>query len=137
MDKSKFTKFVNSAGGIIINPNGQIVVVQMGSFDWSFPKGSIEQDETKIQAAKREIYEETGIKNLKLIKEFPSYQRPNGTNPQELKTIYMFLFSSTQTELKPLEPDTIKAVWVEKDKVIDSLSHQGDKDFFNRIKNNL
>ncbi|MBU1165077.1 NUDIX domain-containing protein [Patescibacteria group bacterium] len=137
IDISKFTTFHNSAGGVVINPNGQIAVVQMDSRDWSFPKGHVDKGETTIQAAKREIYEETGIKYLKLIKEYPTYQRPDGSNPKELKTINLFLFSTKETELKPQESDIVQAIWVEKDKVIETLSHQGDKDFFNSIKNEI
>ncbi|MCL1972863.1 MAG: NUDIX domain-containing protein [Endomicrobia bacterium] len=37
---------------------------------WGFPKGHIEKGETGIEAAKREIFEETGIKNIKFIDGF-------------------------------------------------------------------
>ena len=37
---------------------------------WFFPKGKIEKDESKMQCAKREILEETGLKNLEIAKDF-------------------------------------------------------------------
>ena len=37
---------------------------------WGFPKGHIEKGETGIEAAKREIFEETGIKNIRFIDGF-------------------------------------------------------------------
>lgn len=37
---------------------------------WGFAKGGIEENETVEQAALREVEEETGLKNVKLIKNF-------------------------------------------------------------------
>jgi 8-oxo-dGTP pyrophosphatase MutT (NUDIX family) len=37
---------------------------------WGFPKGHIENGENEIETAKREIYEETGIEDVKFIKNF-------------------------------------------------------------------
>jgi len=37
---------------------------------WSFPKGHVEEGENLIQAATRELKEETGIENFKLINGF-------------------------------------------------------------------
>jgi 8-oxo-dGTP pyrophosphatase MutT (NUDIX family) len=37
---------------------------------WGFPKGHVENNESEIETAKREIFEETGIKNLKFIEDF-------------------------------------------------------------------
>lgn len=38
---------------------------------WQFPQGGIEKEEDIIDAAKRELFEETGIKNVKLIEKMP------------------------------------------------------------------
>jgi 8-oxo-dGTP pyrophosphatase MutT (NUDIX family) len=37
---------------------------------WGFPKGHAENKENEIETAKREIFEETGIKNIKFIENF-------------------------------------------------------------------
>ncbi|MDR1928906.1 MAG: NUDIX domain-containing protein [Endomicrobium sp.] len=37
---------------------------------WGFPKGHSENGENKIETARREIFEETGIKNIRFIKNF-------------------------------------------------------------------
>ena len=49
-----------TAGGIIIN-NQQTVIVNQNNDSWSLPKGHVEEGETVLRAAKREIFEETGI----------------------------------------------------------------------------
>jgi 8-oxo-dGTP pyrophosphatase MutT (NUDIX family) len=47
-----------------------LLVYSVKNKEWSFPKGHIEKNETELEAAKREIFEETGIKNLKFIDGF-------------------------------------------------------------------
>ena len=81
-----------SAGGIVLNNKDLVLVVSQYGTSWSLPKGHIEPGESKILAARREILEETGIKDLKLIKELGSYQRykigkDGKDDTTELKTI--------------------------------------------------
>ena len=40
---------------------------------WQMPQGGIDQNENFLQAAKRELEEETGIKSVKLIKELDGW----------------------------------------------------------------
>ena len=47
-----------------------LLVYSVKNKEWSFPKGHIEKGETELEAAKREIFEETGIKQLKFIDGF-------------------------------------------------------------------
>lgn len=124
-----------SAGGIVLNERGQVLVVSQKGTSWSLPKGRIEDNEDTLTAAKREIYEEAGIKELKLIRELGSYQRyklgQNGEEDKlELKTIYLFLFRTSEMSLQPVDPDNPEARWVEKEEVVKLLTHPKDKEFF-------
>ena len=127
--------YTETSGGVVINKEGQVLVVSQNGNSWSLPKGHIDPGEDKLQAATREIYEESGIKDLKLVKEFPSYERyriglDGGEDKSELKIIYMFLFKTNQNNLKPIDPQNPEARWVEKEKVVDLLTHKKDKEFF-------
>ncbi len=49
-------------GCILISPERKILTVKGRQSDkWSFPKGHIESNETTLQCALRELYEETGV----------------------------------------------------------------------------
>jgi 8-oxo-dGTP pyrophosphatase MutT (NUDIX family) len=49
-------------GCILISPQNKILTVKGRVSDkWSFPKGHIEANETTLQCALRELYEETGV----------------------------------------------------------------------------
>jgi ADP-ribose pyrophosphatase YjhB (NUDIX family) len=63
-----------SAGGVVINPLGNILLIDQGT-SWSLPKGHLHKNENPLAAAKREIFEESGIADLILIKDLGSYNR--------------------------------------------------------------
>lgn len=59
-----------AAGGVVIIDNKFVAIERHGIPD--LPKGHIEKGETPEVAAVREVEEETGIKDLEIIKELPS-----------------------------------------------------------------
>jgi len=131
-----------SAGGVVINNKGFILIVNQYGTSWSLPKGHIEGGETKVDAAKREIYEESGIKDLDLIKELGDYQRfkidKNGNEDRsEFKTIYMFLFKTSEDILKPVDPENPQAKWINKKEVVNILTHPKDKEFYLSVLNEI
>lgn len=124
-----------SAGGIILNPDGRVAVVSQGGVSWSLPKGHIEEGEDALAAARREIYEETGLTAVELVRDLGSYQRfrlgaDGREDPVELKTIHMFLFTTAETELAPQDANNPEARWVEKEEVAGLLTHEKDREFF-------
>ena len=59
-----------AAGGVVVIDNQFVAIERHGIPD--LPKGHIEKGETPEVAAVREVEEETGIKDLEIIKELPS-----------------------------------------------------------------
>ena len=81
-------KRTKSAGGIVINQIGKIALIQnRKGGGWFFPKGHVEKGETFLKAAKREIDEEAGLKDIQFIKKLGSYRRHPVDNDSEMKTI--------------------------------------------------
>lgn len=123
-----------SAGGVVIGPNSKILVVkQMGHKPHSFslPKGHLEEGEAPLDAAHREIAEEGGISDLKFIKSLGSYERPALHDPNEIKTVFMFLFRTNQVQITSKDPDNnTEPFWVEVNEVENLLTHPGDKEFY-------
>lgn len=125
-----------TAGGLVLNDKGEIVVVRQSHkfIPWSLPKGKIEPGEDVLAAAIREIKEEAGITELELVKKLPVYERPlvgkDGKNSAEIKQFHYFIFKTTQTDLKPIDPANPEAIWISVDQLIDYLTHPKDKGFF-------
>lgn len=131
-------KHTYSAGGVVLNKDGLVLIVNQNRNSWSLPKGHLDEGEEKLEAAVREIYEESGIRKLTFIKELGHYERHRialngGEDKSELKIIYMFLFKTDEEKLKPIDPGNSEAIWVEKDKVADLLTHKKDKEFFSSV----
>jgi 8-oxo-dGTP pyrophosphatase MutT (NUDIX family) len=130
-------KRTESAGGIVINRRGEILVVSQHGTSWSLPKGRIEEGEDKLAAARREIHEESGITRLELIEDLGSYERfklsgTAGEDRSELKTIHMFVFTTDEEELNPIDPENPEAIWTERTRVVELLTHPKDREFFLR-----
>ena len=132
-------KKTHSAGGVVANSEGKVLMVSQHGASWSLPKGHIDPDEDALAAAKREIYEESGIRDLELIRELGTYERhkigvDGGDDRSELKEITMFLFRTSEKSLKPVDPDNPEARWVEKSKVALLLTHEKDREFFQCVE---
>lgn len=142
----QWVHMVQIAGGIIVNPERKIAVVNQFGNSWSLPKGHIEDGETPLEAALREIEEETGITDdeLRFIRPLGSYVRnkisADGKSevPNAARELHLFLFESSRSgKLNPLDPDNPEARWVPVDEVSDMLTHPKDKAFFNAMAEHI
>ncbi len=128
-----------SAGGIVLNARGDVLVVSQRGRSWSLPKGHINPGEKPLAAARREIYEESGLKDLEYADDLGSYVRyrilpsGRGEDRRERKRIYLFLFRTPAMLLQPVDPHNPEARWVRPERVATLLSHPRDAAFFRRI----
>jgi len=58
---------VTAAGGMVFNDNKEILFIYRNK-RWDLPKGKIEKEECLEETAKREVMEETGVKDLEIIR---------------------------------------------------------------------
>jgi 8-oxo-dGTP pyrophosphatase MutT (NUDIX family) len=137
-------KETQSAGGIVLNPRGEVALVRNGPGKpwWGFPKGHLDEGESKLEAARREVTEETGIDQLELIGDLSSYVRykgkpGGGDDMSERKEIHMFLFTTTQEHIAPIDPGNPEARWVPQDEVARMLTHEKDREFYDSVKYKL
>lgn len=134
----------HSAGGIVVRPDGKIVLVEQGGNSWSFPKGGIDKDEAILDAAMREIREETGISELTLKKDLGMYERyslaRDGVSDdltQGLRERYMFLFQTPQTEAVADGMEITAVRFVTVDEGIALLTHPKDKVFLESVRDDI
>lgn len=129
-----------SAGGVVLNGKGQVALVQHGhTAFWGFPKGHVDAGESALQAAQREIAEESGLDELELIEDLGAYERFKGTpeggeDTSERKRIHMFLFRTQQSQLAPKDPGHPDAQWVALEHVRERLTDPKDKEFFSSVE---
>ena len=119
-----------SAGGIVMNTKGEIALVKNGPIFWGFPKGHVDDGEVPLEAAQREITEETGLTRLTYISDLGAYHRMGGRDMAEPKHIHMFFFRTEQIDLAPLDPHNPEARWLTSDAVAEKLTHPIDREFY-------
>ena len=65
--------FENSVGAVMFRDGSsekEYLLLKYRNGHWEFPRGKVEDDETEQETMRREIYEETGIKDIFLIDGF-------------------------------------------------------------------
>jgi len=128
-----------SCGGVVVNQSGMVLLVNQRGTSWSLPKGHVDPGEEPLQAAIREICEESGIGDLTLIANLGAYGRYKiGKNTDEdkseWKVLLFYLFKTNQNKLKPTDPHNPEARWVNPNDVEDLLTHTKDRAFFKSIR---
>ena len=104
-----------SAGAIILREiDGQLKIALAQHVrpekGWILPKGHVEQDETLEQTALREIYEETGLRNVTLIKYLGNILRESVKENGDIvhKTVHFYLAYASDNHLQPTSPTDAK-----------------------------
>ncbi|MTE11909.1 NUDIX hydrolase [Nocardia aurantiaca] len=111
-----------SAGGLVVDgldgPSEKRCAALIGRTDrrgrllWSLPKGHIEEGETAVQAAIREVQEETGIHGT-VVAELGSIDYWFVTEGRRVhKTVHHYLMRSLGGELSDADVEVTKVAWV-------------------------
>jgi len=104
---------VEAAGGLVAHSNGSYLFIYRND-KWDLPKGKVEKREVIIDAAVREVMEETGVADLVVKKPMPTtYHVYNANGKYKLKKTYWFLMkTNSNAPLTPqLEENIQSAVW--------------------------
>ncbi|MDF1696191.1 MAG: NUDIX domain-containing protein [Saprospiraceae bacterium] len=125
-------KIVEAAGGVVLNERNQILFIYRRGH-WDLPKGKIESRETRRDAARREVIEETGIKfvqlDKKLIVTLHTYRNKN--NKRCIKLTHWYLMFSKKQKLHPqTEEDIERTEWMTIEKF-----HSKDRKVYHNITN--
>ena len=136
------SKVTVTAGGVVLNNQGKVLVVSQRGSTWSLPKGHVDPGEDPLAAATREIMEESGISKVQYIETLGAFGRYKIgkdllDDKSEWKIILFYLFKTDQTELKPLDPQNPEARWVDADRVEALLTHPKDKAFYKSIRSQV
>ncbi len=111
---------------------------------WGFPKGHIEKGESEIDTAKREIFEETGIKDVQFIEGFrqEDIYIIDGTIPQtkgrtaEKHSIY-FLCKTLEEPNRFDKEEITEFRWADIDESMKLLSFDNQKDIIKKAYNKI
>lgn len=113
--------------------DGRIVVLLVSKMDrrnrnhrWRLLKGGVNQGETRIQALEREIFEETGLKGVKIIREAYSYDFFFGDTRHKVTSYIVMADSRSPIRLQRSELAAYQ--WVDKDEASRLLHWRNERE---------
>ena len=116
-------------GVIVLNKKNQVFVGKRKDNPenkWQMPQGGVDKGESYINAMKRELFEETSIRNIKILKEVDriyEYELPDNLvgiiwkgkfrGQKQKWFITKFLGEDSEINLKTKHPEFIDWKWIE------------------------
>ena len=119
MHFNKLFPIVEAAGGLVVNELNQFLFIYRNK-KWDLPKGRMRKNEPIIDAAVREVEEETSVKDLIVKKPLPiTYHIFKRNTKYKLKKTYWYLMKTSYSgKLVPQLTEGIeRAVWKDKDEI--------------------
>ena len=139
-------------GIVLLNQKNEVFVgrrIDNPKNSWQMPQGGVDQNEDFLQAAKRELAEETGIKSIRLIKELDGWFKYDLTEyilgklwegkykGQKQKWFVMkFLGQSNEINVKTKNPEFLDWKWINFSKLPEVAVHF-KVDIYKKIKEQL
>ena len=121
-----FTKkfpIIDAAGGLVERSDDKFLFIYRNN-RWDLPKGGVEKKELIIEAAQREVKEETGLADLIVINKIGETYHifKKGKNFRLKRTYWFKMKSDYQGELFPQEEEgIISAEWINKKRIPEIL----------------
>ena len=122
-----------SAGFILITDDFEtddysVLLLHYTSGHWDLPKGNIETNETELEAATRELQEETGIESFRVIPNFRYVLDYKYTRRNVLisKQVTLFLASTGVRKVK-ISHEHMGYSWVKKSTATTQLTYKNAK----------
>jgi bis(5'-nucleosidyl)-tetraphosphatase len=129
-----------SSGAVICSFNKEsekveFLLLHYASGHWDFPKGNIEFGEDEVQAAYREIFEETGIQSVHFLEDFKKkiqyhYRRGHGLIRKEV----IFYLGMTNTREIILSNEHIGYAWKDYDEAMNQVTYKSAKNLLTEVK---
>lgn len=127
-------KYEKSCGAVIFD-NDKVLVLKQVQGHWGFPKGHVENNETEIETAIREIKEET---NLDVeINEKLRYVETYSPKENVTKDVVFFVAKKIGGDVKPQEEEVSEIKWVSPKEALELVSYESSKIVMEKIINDL
>jgi bis(5'-nucleosidyl)-tetraphosphatase len=129
-----------SAGMILFRrtPEPHYLLLHYESGHWDFPKGHIESGEDPEETAKRELQEETGISEMRLVDGYRQtlryFFRQKGIGI--FKVVIFFLGETTQSEVT-LSAEHVGFDWLSYDAALARLTFKNSRDILIKAREHL
>ncbi len=122
---------VPGAGGVVFDEAGRVLVLTLAGGETVFPKGHIEPGETALEAAVREVEEETGVKAWC---DDPTEYTTSYVNPRGVpRRVTWFAMRCADQEPVVTERGLASASFHPVDEALELLTHEDSRELLRRV----
>ena len=152
MSKKKQLPLRSGVGIILLNHKNKVFVgkrIDNPKNFWQMPQGGVDQNESFLRAAKRELEEETSVKSVEIIKEVNElfiYELPENLLGKVLEGKYRgqkqkwfimkFVGKNNEINVKTKNPEFLDWKWIEVSK-LPSIAVSFKVDLYKKLKEEL
>ena len=124
-----------SCGCIIINDKDEVLLIHHNAGHWDFPKGHVEEGETEIETATREVKEETNID----VEVDEAYRYSTKYSPKEdvVKEVIYFLAKNINDNKQAQLEEVSEVKWFAMEDAINKITFDNSRDILIQLKEDL
>ena len=116
--------------GCVVFDEDKVLLIKHNEGHWDLPKGHIEEGETEVETAIREVKEETNVD----VEVNENYRYTTGYSPKEgvWKEVVYFIATKKSDNLIPQEEEVQIVEWVELNEAIKKVTFDNTRDILKR-----
>lgn len=121
--------------GIILFNKDKYLLLHYSAGHWGYVKGNVEKTEEPIDTARRELFEETGIRSFFLVKDFQ--EKEEYFYKKEGKTVHkevLYFLAETQEEQVTLSQEHTDYKWLSFQEAMNLLSFPQAKELLKKAE---
>ena len=129
-------KYEKSCGAVIFDEIvDKILIIQQAEGHWGFPKGHVEEGETEVETAIREIKEETNL-DVEINEKFRYVEHYSPKEDVE-KDVVFFVAKKIGGEIVAQEEEVQNIVWVSYAEAMERLTFESSKNVLEKVMRDL
>ena len=124
-----------SCGCIVINEKDEVLLIHHNAGHWDFPKGHVEDGETEIQTAMREVKEETNLD----VEVNEKYRYTTKYSPKEdvIKEVIYFLAKNINNNKQAQLEEVSEVKWFKLDEALNKITYDTSKDILIKLMKDI
>lgn len=117
-------KHMETSCGVVLVNFGTVLLLQYPQGHWDLPKGHVEKDEPFAETMKRELHEETGIEEIRIVDGFQKTTSYTYTykGKERVKEVHWFLAETDEIDVT-LSHEHRDYIWLDWESAFQLITH--------------
>lgn len=126
---------IEKSCGCIIIEGDKVLLVRQNKGHWEFPKGHVEENETEMETAIREVKEETNI-DVEIISD-KRYVIEYVTDKGRDKQVVYFIAKAVSKNISRQECEIQTVEWLKFAEALETITYENTKKLFKKVLEDL